>query len=262
MAIGYISDQRLATYSAARTLNRIFGQANVMPITSSSIDKKSIKEFELIFFPGIYGEKSICDELLNPEQRDLIFREVYDNALALWTDCNWTYRISRTTQYEFIDGTHESWDGYNWIDAHTEGPALGADKATTQDRYHLQLANITFYQDDKECQLQLACHNGPGLIVNKDNPDIKIIADYDGLTKAYTAAMTQRIGNGLIVAQGVLSHITADHMIGRFNNHEKEHNRAHIESRLRHHHDAIINLQDQLASEIKPYMEQRHAHPA
>ena len=254
MRIGYLTDQRLGVHSAAKMLSRLFGEANVCALKNTDITKSSIQDFQLIFLPGAIGEEGICDELMSPEQRDLVFSEVSENGLPLWTDCMWTYRICDETRYEFRNGQHQTWQGYGWVHGDSEGPAIRS--GHTED---IQLADITFYNPEQVERFQIGCHNGPGLIVNRNDPHIKIIADYQGLKRDYVAALTQKTGRGLIMAQGVLPQVTFDHAQGFNHDPVREAHRKNIEKSLAGNHNSLIRLQDYLAGQAKPYMEFRHA---
>ncbi len=256
----YLYDDRLATASPLRMLRRIFGAASVDKISGPTLTSDSLKEYQMVFLPGIQGEKSICDELLPEEQRSILYDEVEKRHLTLWAECCWANRLCHTTQYTFKTGIEEKWEGYHWIDAHSEGPALGHLSTDPNDRFReVQLADIVHYSPQGNIDLKICCANGPGLLVNENNLDINIIADYKGLKKDYAAAISQKIGNGLIIASGVLPPITYTHAIGNYTIPEQEMHRAYLESGLRQYHDDIVHLQDQLISHARPYMEQRRA---
>ncbi len=234
MKVAYLSGNHLATSSISMMLAECFGKENVHQLPFDEIGTVHEKDFDLLILPGITGESSPYPSRIGEQERASLHKAVSENGMILWTDCAATYLMCNTIEYKASTGEFKTIRGLGFIDGVARGPVGGkAIAPSPEDRFHDVVIRRIEYKNGKKADL---CYgNGPGLFLTeqeRNNTDVDIIGHYHDVKDKPVAALTKRIGNGLLISLGVLVQISADHIRGRYTDKNAETHRSALFNHL------------------------------
>lgn len=202
------ADPLFIVYESSMMLKAEFGKKNVDPVWLEELHRSDLSDCDLLFLPGIPGEVSPYPDIMTPQVKAMLFNEVR-RGMILWTDCAATYEMMTDMEFHASSGEIKQRKGLGWIDGMARGPVSGhAIAPAPSDRFqHVTLKEIFYRVRGEQRSAWAGYGNGPGLILSDEerrNPDVQIIGRYGPDDSSPAAAVTKKIGHGLLMSLGVL----------------------------------------------------------
>ncbi len=198
-------------------LREHFGERNVAPVTVEELSYTDLSGDDLLFLPGIPGERSPYPKILTPLVQTRLLREL-ERGLIIWTDCAATYEMMATMKFRTSGGRILTRTGTGWLDGHADGPVEGcALPSSAGDRFqHVTLRQVFYRTQDGQQRVALSAYgNGPGIRLSPreiKNPDVAVIGRYGESDDSPIATVTKKIGKGLLLSLGVLVQVSPYHV--------------------------------------------------
>jgi glutamine amidotransferase-like uncharacterized protein len=237
MKVAYLTGPTLAVSSIRIMLMEQFGRSNVVEIRSSILSAIDLTQYDMLVLPGSTGETSPYPDILGELELANIFEAVEENGLVLWTDCSATYYMLNDIEYISSMGLKKTRLGLGRVDGKARGPVRGKGLVPSENsRFAEVIARpVSYTVAGKAGTAEICYGNGPGLYLSDEeraNPAVNILATYADAPENPVAALTKKMGMGLLVNFGVLIQIAPEHLNGYFSNPEAEEHRRHLFNRL------------------------------
>lgn len=237
MKVAYLTGPTLAVSSIRIMLMDQYGRGNVHEIHSSTLATTDLSAYDMLVLPGSTGEVSPYPDLLGLDEITNIFDTVENNGLVLWTDCSATYYMLNDIEYISSMGLKKTRLGLGHVNGQARGPVRGkALPPSNNARYaEVTVRSVSYGLDGKSGIAEICYGNGPGLYLSDEelsNPDVTVLATYDDAPDTPVAALTKKMGRGLLVNFGVLVQIAPQHINGQFSDPEAEEHRRYLFNRL------------------------------
>lgn len=216
MKVAYLSDQIFSTSESSMMLNERFGAKNVMPVTIEELAYTDLSGDDLLFLPGIPGEKSPYPKILTPQITARLMKEV-ERGMIIWTDCAATYEMLPRMKFHTSSGKIMRRKGsFGWIDGRADGPVEGSALPSSPDNrfQHVTLRQVFYMAGGEQRMAWAAYGNGPGITLSEEelrNPDVNVIGRYGPDDTSPIATMSKKIGKGMLLSLGVLVQIAPYH---------------------------------------------------
>lgn len=216
MKAAYLSGHHLATTSIRMMLEECFGKQNVYEHSFDEIDYIHERDYDLLVLPGIAGEHSPYPSRMGEKEKLSLKQAVEEKGMILWTDCAATYLMCNNIEYHASNGDCKKIQGLGFIDGVARGPVSGETIAPDpHNRFRDVVIKRVQYNTDKTADI---CYgNGPGLFLSdteRNSEMVDVIGWYHNVDGAPVAAMSKRIGHGLLISLGVLVQIGPSHIQG------------------------------------------------
>lgn len=219
MKVAYLTGKDLAVHSIDWMLREQYGRENVSAIDAGQFGNVDLLRYDMLVMPGCVDEISPYPQIMT-EAAITNLEQSVKNGLFLWTDCAATYDVMR--DIEFLSSTREvkRRNGIGFYDAIGKGPVDGhAIAPSAEDRFVDVVIRRIFYTCANDCShsADICYGNGPGIHLSTHelgNPDTKIIARYGDSDTSPAAAVSKKIGDGMILSLGVLVQIAPSHLQG------------------------------------------------
>ncbi|PZP54421.1 MAG: hypothetical protein DI586_10000 [Micavibrio aeruginosavorus] len=221
MKVLFLTGYDLAVHSLDWMLKDEYGPRNVSSINADDLGDTDLSDFNMLVFPGCVGEVSPYPKFMTPKAIQNV-RNNIEHGLVLWTDCGGTYEVNADINFTNSDGILKERKGLGFIDGLARGPVEGpAIAPSKQDRFLDVIIKRVFHRaaNNNTNTVDICYGNGPGIHLTeaeKNNPDVRIIAYYGDDETSPVAALSKKIGKGLILSFGVLVQIAPAHLQGDF----------------------------------------------
>lgn len=219
MKAAYLTGKDLAVHSIDQMLSDRYGRNNVTALDASSLAEADLSRFDMLLMPGCVDEVSPYPTIMTPAAIGNL-KNAVERGLFLWTDCAASYDAMR--DIEFLSSTREirRRNGLGFYDGVAKGPIDGhAIAPSPEDRFVDVVIRRIFYNcaNDDNHSADICYGNGPGLHLSeqeRNNPNTTIIARYGDHDTAPAAAISKKIGQGMVLSLGVLVQIAPNHLHG------------------------------------------------
>ena len=243
MKVAYLTGPTLAVSSIRIMLMEQFGRSNVHEIRSGILAAVDLTQYDMLVLPGSTGETSPYPDILGELEIANIFEAVEESGLVLWTDCSATYYMLNDIEYISSMGLKKTRLGLGRVDGKARGPVKGKGLEPSQNsRFAEVIARpVTYNIGGKTGTAEVCYGNGPGLYLSAEeraNPAVNILATYSDAPDTPVAALTKKMGIGLLVNFGVLIQIAPEHLTGHFSEKNAEEHRRYLFNRLSYYDDS------------------------
>ena len=219
MKVAYLTGYDLSVHSIDWMLKDQYGHRNVTSINADDLALADLSQFDMLVLPGCAGEVSPYPDIMTPDAIANMMTSV-EHGMILWTDCAATYDVM--SEIEFLSSKNErkTRQGLGLYKGMGKGPIEGpAIAPSPEDRFVDTVIRQIFYNCANDCNhtADLCYGNGPGIYLSDEemsNPDTRIIARYGHDDTFPAAAVTKKIGKGMILSLGVLVQIAPEHLRG------------------------------------------------
>ena len=253
MKVAYIHQENLSSYSLMLMLNEAFGKRNVTAISGKRFSVTDLSPYDMLVLPGTATEENPYFDLFLPQDVTYLRKQV-EEGMIIWTDCAATYHVCDYIQYTDSDLNPKSQRGLNWIEATGAGPVSGRALPRSASSKFMDVATQRIIYDGHTAEI---CYgNGPGLHLSPSetlNPSVKIIARYKDVENNPVAALTKRIGRGLLISTGVLVQIAPDEMKEALPYPEAEAHRRSLFNKLVQVEPQRLHFRDYLINEARQH---------
>lgn len=210
MKVAYFYHQDIASSALRLMLIERFGMHNVVALDVVNFKPRDLKGIKLLVLPGVSGEKSPWPDFLPPDKAEILSKTAEDTGMVLWTDCAVSYWSAQEIKYHASNNTILTKKGLGWIDAVAIGPVIGKGMEYIPQYTYSDITTVAIdYYDVARIphSTRIPYGNSPSFYLSeqeKANPNVDVFAHFTDHADKPAAALTKKMGTGLLVSLGVL----------------------------------------------------------
>lgn len=218
LRIGIIKDNNVASFSVRLSMREAFKNARLSDLNADG-DKQDFKDrlkhLDILILPGVSNETCSYYQFLM-QQRDVLYDAVHNDGLNLLCICAGKYILYDEVNYRGSNGKIKKQQGLGFIKGSSDGPVdrPNAPHQPTHSRFdQTRVLRITYNMLSGETVQTGVCYGDGPAGMPAMGEDMDVIGRYADIDGTPAAIGIKAIGNGLVIATGVLPEISIKHMI-------------------------------------------------